>query len=83
MNLKCLTADLGFAAGTVLPATSIDAGTVRNYINWGLLEETSEAPVSAAIQEPTAQEVAANVATFPEELSHEELDKLTDPNADH
>jgi hypothetical protein len=84
MNLKCLTGDLGFAAGTVLAANVIDAATAKQYINWGLLTETTDKPTAEVAIEPTPQEIAAGVAdeTPIDDLTDEELAKLTDPETD-
>jgi hypothetical protein len=84
MNLKCLTGDLGFAAGTVLAANVIDAGTAKQYIGWGLLEETTDKPSDEVAIEPPPQEIAAGVAAEVPmaDLTDEELAKLTDPKTD-
>jgi hypothetical protein len=84
MNLKCLTKDLGFAVGTVLALNVIDANTAKQYIGWGLLEETTDKPTAETAIEPTPQEIAAGVAaeTAIDDLSDEELAKLTDPETD-
>jgi hypothetical protein len=84
MNLKCLTGDLGFAVGIVLADSVIDAGTAKQYISWGLLEETTDKPTDEVVNEPTPQEIAAGVAdeTPIDDLTDEELAKLTEPETD-
>jgi hypothetical protein len=82
MSYKCLTSDLGFPAGTILSGATFDTGTARQFLGWGLIEETEENPPSPATEAP-ATEAPVLTNPNPAELTDEELAKLTDPsNAD-